>query len=225
MAANLLPESFGERVWAQVPVTRKLCNQASSSGFPFFFLFQVTSHWTNGDILMPLCSFVSQPHINPRPCGPAYCKQASLGGGGAEQGAAVVPSQRLAKDSATFRCLSLSRRYLYIIFNVRPHISAAARSGRRRRQQQRLLLSSRGALHCWQKMFSSAGFSLYFPMITRVSVQYERGRSRWYLKIYADVCSVVIVALAQSLKRLLLYLVILFFFLPPGVARLINVSL
>lgn len=56
-------------------------------------------------------------------------------------------------------------------------------------------------------------------------MQNEKVRSRWYLKIYADSCSVVIVVLAQSLKRVILYLVILFFLLPPGVALLINLSL
>lgn len=168
---------------------------------------------------MPLCSFVSQPHINPKLCGSAYCKQASLGGGGAEEGVAVVPSQRLVKASATFRSLSLS------LFCLMSHRTLARGAIRLMSQQQRLLLSSRGGLCCWKKALSSMSFSLYFPMITRVSVQYEKVRSRWHLKIYADMCSVIIVVLVQCLKRVILYLVILFFFLPPGVALLINVSL
>lgn len=47
--------------------------------------------------------------------GSAYCKQASLDAGGAEEWFAVVPSQRLVKDSATFRTISL--------FNVTLHVS------------------------------------------------------------------------------------------------------
>lgn len=102
----------------QTTVHTLLCNQPSSSCFFFFLFFQVTSHWTNGDILMPWCLFVSQPHINPKLRGLAYCKQASLGGGGAAEGVPVVPSQRLVKDSTTFRSPSL------FFFNVTPHVSA-----------------------------------------------------------------------------------------------------
>lgn len=46
------------------------------------FFFRVTSHLTNCDIFMSLCSFISQPPINPKLCYPAYCKQAALEGKG-----------------------------------------------------------------------------------------------------------------------------------------------
>lgn len=41
-----------------------LCKQCSF--FFFFFFFQVTSHLTNCDIFMSLCSFISQLPINPK---------------------------------------------------------------------------------------------------------------------------------------------------------------
>lgn len=153
---------------------------------------------------MPLCSFISQLHINPNSVAqPTVNKHHWVGEG---HSIAVVPSQRLVKDSATFRTLSLSF--------LMSHCTLARGTIWLTSQQQRLLLSSRGGLCCWKKALSLTSFSLYFPVITWVSVQYEKVRSRWYLKIYADTCSVVIVVLAQSLKRVILYLVILFFFFP-----------
>lgn len=121
----------------QTTVHTLLCNQPSSSCIFFFLFFQGTSHWTNCDILMCWCSFVSQPHINPKLHGSAYCKQASLGGGGAAEGLPVVPSQRLVKDSTTFRSLSL-------FFLMSYRTLARGMIGLTLQQPQRLLLSSRG---------------------------------------------------------------------------------
>lgn len=90
--------SRGHACYSAHTVHTLLCNQRS-----FFFFSRSQAIGKNGDIFMSLCSFISQLPINPKVCCSACCKQASLEGGRD----AIVPSQHLLKDSATFRSYSL----------------------------------------------------------------------------------------------------------------------
>lgn len=71
--------------------------------FLFLWFIQVISHLINCDIFTSLCSFISQPPINPKLSCSAHCKKKHH----YKKGDAIVPPQHLLKDSTSFRSYTL----------------------------------------------------------------------------------------------------------------------